>query len=176
MDQYSDENWRNGVGTVYLTGQSTYRGDLALIEVVPSRSSTHRMYVGDSSSSTAWQVRSMSSRRAAAGDGYCTSGRVSGALCGWEVDAARVNVKYDGGEVVRNVTVGYKTASCTRPGDSGSPVYRKRTDSGVNAVGIHSGHGGGGGDFYGGIWDPCKEIHTDIWDAYYAFPGTLRTA
>ena len=42
-------------------------------------------------------------------------------------------------------------------------------------MGIHSGGTDGGGDYYGGLPDPCVEVDTDIYDAYYGFPGYLKT-
>lgn len=165
--QYTRENWRNGVGTVYLRGQSAYRGDLALIKVTSGSRSAARIYSGGPTTTSYRTVIGRTGRRTAQGDPYCTSGRTTGSICGWRVSATRINVRYSGGEVVRNVTRGSKSGACTAGGDSGGSVYSRPSSSTARAVGIHSG-GGGGGSY------PCTEIFTDIWDAYFAFPGHIR--
>lgn len=40
-------------------------------------------------------------------------------------------------------------------------------------IGVHSSGYTGGSDYIGGTFDPCTEVFTDVWDAYYAFPGSL---
>jgi streptogrisin C len=170
----SRENWTNGTGTVYLTGQSTYRGDLALIQIASNKSSNGRIYRGGAGSNSSAPVKEMWSRMAATGDQYCTGGYRTGELCGWSVTRVRFDHRYSNGEVVRNANRGSKQGQCNLGGDSGGPVYTVRSDGGIAAKGIHSGGGGGGSDNWGGALDPCFEIFTDIWDAYYAFPGVLR--
>lgn len=172
----SRENWKNGTGTTYLTGQSVYRGDIALITLNSSRTSTYRMYRGASGSSSSAVVSEMWSRAAQPGDQYCTGGSVSGEICGWTVDAADVNHEYSNGEVVRSaVESTHRTGWCVRPGDSGGRVYTVKADGTIAAKGIHSGGGGGGSDYYDGANDKCFEVFTDIYDAYAAFPGVLTT-
>jgi len=172
----SRESWTKGRGTVYMTGQTTYRGDIALITVSSTRSSTGRIYRGGATSTTSAPVGSMWSRRAQAGDRYCTGGSRSGEICGWTVDRARVDHRYSTGEVVRNAVVSSKRKGwCVRPGDSGAPIYTVGSNGRVAAKGIHSGGGGGGSDYYGGLFDQCYEVFTDIYEAYYGFPGVLRT-
>jgi hypothetical protein len=56
--------------------------------------------------------------------------------------------------------------TCPTHGDSGGPVYRKRSDGTVYAVGIYSGSSP--------IVIGCDAFFTDIWDAYYGLPGTLK--
>lgn len=171
----SRENWHSTAGTQYLTGQSVYRGDIALIHVPSPRSTTARMFRGDINSSSSALVGEMWSRRPQSGDQYCTGGTRSGEVCGWTVDAARVDIRYSSGAVVRNaVSSRSKQGWCTRPGDSGGPVYTVRPDGKVAAKGIISGGGGGGSDYYGGLFDQCTQIFTDIYEAYYGFPGYLR--
>ena len=53
------------------------------------------------------------------------------------------------------------------PGDSGSGVYQKRSDGKVTAFGILSGSAP--------LVLACHIFFTDIWDAYYGLPGTLKT-
>lgn len=144
----SRESWTNGTGTVYMTGQSTYRGDIALATVYSGKSSAGRMYRGGSTSTTSAAVGQMWSRRAQAGDSYCTGGSRSGEICGWTVSAASVNHKYSNGEVVRNAVVSSSRQGwCVRPGDSGGPIYTVRSDGKAAAKGVHSGGGGGGSDY-----------------------------
>jgi hypothetical protein len=50
------------------------------------------------------------------------------------------------------------------------------SDDTVQAMGILSGSGGGGSDYYGGLTDKCIMWYTDIYDAYLGFPGVLKTA
>ncbi|MFF5225504.1 hypothetical protein [Dactylosporangium sp. NPDC000521] len=58
---------------------------------------------------------------------------------------------------------------------TGQGTYRGDIALGIAAKGIFSGGGGGGSDAWGGATDPCFSVFTDIWDAFYAFPGTLKT-
>lgn len=170
----SRENWTNKVGTQYLSGQSTYRGDMALTTVT-SGSSAGRIYRGGSTSTSSSPVSGMFSRRAQSGDQYCTGGSRSGEICGWTVDKVGVDVKYSDGATVRNaVTSKSKQGWCTRPGDSGGPVYIV-SGSNIVAKGIHSGGGGGGSDYYGGLLDQCSQVFTDIYEPYYGFPGVIKT-
>lgn len=54
---------------------------------------------------------------------------------------------------------------CPTQGDSGAPVYRNVT-GGVAGVGILSGSLP--------ILVTCNVYFTDIWDAYYGLPGSLK--
>lgn len=172
----SRENRNPGVGTVYLTGQTTYRGDLALVEMPSGRSSGTRIYRGGVGSSSSGAIDSMWSRAPQNGDQYCTGGRTTGEQCGWVVVNVRINHTNSNGEVLRNVSQGRKQGQCTMGGDSGGPTYTVLSNGSVVAKGIHSGTSGGGGDNWGGALDPCYERFTDIWDAYNGFPGFLRVA
>jgi hypothetical protein len=170
----SRENRNPGVGTVYLTGQSTYRGDLALVQMATGRASGTRIFRGGVGSSTSAAIDSMWSRSPANGDQYCTGGRTTGEQCGWVVISVRINYTNSNGEVLRNVTQGRKQGQCTMGGDSGGPTYTVLSNGNVVAKGIHSGTSGGGSDNWGGALDPCYERFTDIREAYYGFPGLLR--
>jgi hypothetical protein len=172
----SRENWSDSTGTTYYTGQSTYRGDVALIQMNSGRSAGTSIYVGPAGSGQSRTVREMWSRSPQHGDHYCTSGIASGELCGWVVDFVGVNVRVEFlGGWARHVTIGSKLGWCARPGDSGAPVYTIRSDGGVAAKGILSGGSGGGSDYYGGAADFCLTSFTDIWDPYHALPGVLKT-
>ncbi|AXG12656.1 hypothetical protein DN585_03765 [Intrasporangium calvum] len=177
VTQSSRENWNSGTGTVLMSGGgSTYRGDIAQIAMYSSKSGQGYIYRGSSSSTSGKPVRGMASQ-VVNGDPYCTGGSVSGEICGWTVRYPRTDHRYSNGELARNVAVSYsKQGWCTRPGDSGGPIYIVNSDGSVRARGIHSGGGGGGSDYYGGSLDQCFEVFTDIWDPYYAFPGTLLTS
>ncbi|MBE4720550.1 hypothetical protein DAD99_21120 [Pseudarthrobacter sp. AB1] len=160
----SESNWLSGYGSVRFPGASDYSGDLSLIRLNGGLQSGTNIYVGGPGSGNALTVREMWSRSPQVGDQYCTGGAYSGELCGWVNQAARGNFTYSGGTVARNVSWGTKGGSCTAAGDSGGPVYTVRSDGGIAAKGIHSGGGGG-----------CVEIYSDIWDAYWGYPGWLRT-
>ncbi|HEX8347888.1 MAG TPA: hypothetical protein VF657_24615, partial [Actinoplanes sp.] len=114
----SRENRNPGVGTVYLTGQTTYRGDLALVQMATGRASGTRIFRGGVGSSTSAAIDSMWSRSPANGDQYCTGGRTTGEQCGWVVISVRINYTNSNGEVLRNVTQGRKQGQCTMGGDS----------------------------------------------------------
>ncbi|MET9297317.1 hypothetical protein [Streptomyces sp. NPDC003077] len=173
------ENWNNGdgQGTQLFPGQTRFRGDLSLIELDPGRQSVGRVYrggpnsgIGDSAS-----VRGIWQRRAFYGDQYCTDGERTGELCGWRVSRFEFDHRYSDGTVVRNAVRGVKRQQCTLGGDSGGPLYTVNDDGSVTGKGIHSGGGGGGDDSWGGIFDPCFEIFTDIRDAWEGLPGIPLT-
>jgi hypothetical protein len=173
----SRENWNDVTGTTYYNNQSTYRGDVALIAIDNGKYAGYSIYTGSPASATGKPVREMWSRSPQYLDQYCTGGYVTGELCNWVVDFIGVNVQYtaDGPNVwARHVTRGTKEGQCTKKGDSGGPVYTVRSDGGIAAKGVHSGWGGGGGDWWGGPLDPCFEYFTDIWDPFLALPGRLK--
>jgi hypothetical protein len=74
VTQSSEENWTSGTGTVLLTGQSVYRGDLSLVRIFSGKSSYSRIYRGGYNSSTYGDVAGKMSRSPANGDQYCTGG------------------------------------------------------------------------------------------------------
>jgi hypothetical protein len=182
----SRENYDPSAGTQYLTGQTTYRGDMALVTLDSGKTSAGRIYRGSSESTSSTPVAGMMSRSSQTGDQFCTGGSSRkadgsagpGEICGWTVDAA--GVTYRIGKTAawwRNVVVSKgKTGWCNRPGDSGSPVYIV-SGSSVSAKGILDGAGGGGSDFYAGALDgdDCVDLFTDIYQAYVGFPGYIQT-
>ncbi len=164
----SRENWQDGVGTTYYTGEHVYRGDVALIQL-SSYTDVGRVYDGDAGTSTNTNVKKMASRRSQVGDAVCANGVTTGGWCG-AVLWVNVDIYYfnNGGGWARNMVhaaaIGW---TCPTGGDSGAPVYRNLSDGSVAAVGIHS------GSFASGI--TCDEYFTDIWDPYSAFPGYVKT-
>jgi hypothetical protein len=56
--------------------------------------------------------------------------------------------------------------TCPTHGDSGGPVYHKRSDGKVIAYGIFSGSAP--------LLAACSVWMTDIWDAYVGLPGSLK--
>jgi hypothetical protein len=172
-----EESWNSGTGTVLMSGQSTYRGDIALIRMYSGKYSGTRIYRGGYNSTSSAPVAGKWSRSPASGDQYCTGGRASGEQCGWKVVwSAAGNYTYNSGEVARRVWRGDKRGWCIKAGDSGGPVYTVRSDGYVVAKGIISGATGfGGSDAYAGLLDTaCRNIFSDIWDAYYGFPGDIN--
>jgi hypothetical protein len=165
------ENWSRSTGTVYLTGQSTYRGDIALIEMPSYRSGGAVIYRGPAGSgSPTATVGEMWSRRAEYNDNYCVSGITSGETCNWTVAETYVDFKWDSGQIVRNaIASSWKGNPCTEPGDSGGSVYTVRADGKVAAKGINSSKASN--PLLG-----CMDIFTDIYEAYYGLPGYLTTA
>ena len=163
----SEENWSTSNGTEYYTGQSTYRGDVALVRIPSPKSSGAAIYRGASDSSTFSIVKSMWSRSPVVGDSFYTGGSVSGELGSWSVTLIGMDKWYvgDGFNVwARNVTEGSRSGSCIQHGDSGGPVFTTTT-GGVSAKGIISGMG-----FTG-----CYVYFTDIRLSYFGLPGSLRT-
>jgi hypothetical protein len=81
----AEENYNSGTGTVYMTGESTYRGDISLIRIYSGKSSSARIYTGGAGSTSSIAVAGKWSRSPVQNDLYCTGGRVSGNLCNWKV-------------------------------------------------------------------------------------------
>lgn len=159
----SEENWSTTYGTVLIPGQSTYKGDVALIHMTGGRTTSPRIYRFSATSTASSPVVSVVSRSPAVGDGFYTGGSYSGELSGWTVSVARMNQWYplEGPQVwARNVTEGTKSGACIQSGDSGGSVFKLVT-GGVRAVGIISGMGAHG----------CYVYFTDIWLANDAFVG-----
>jgi hypothetical protein len=166
------ENWTDNTGTVYFTGDSTYRGDVALIQMSGKTGDPKIYSAADTTTTTT--VHSMWTTVPSNGESYCTSGSNTYAICGWVVDHSRINYLYANGEWVLNATKGLKTSgTSTNGGDSGGPVYTVDAQGTIAAKGIHSGGSYGPVGCYTGT--PCVEIFTDILLPYYYFPGWLNT-
>lgn len=166
----TEENWNTTYGTRYYTGQSTYRGDVALIRYTSSYSSAARIFNGSQTSSSSAVVAAMNSRHAQLGDAICNDGITTGPWCG-AVLATGSNILYagDGPNVwARNVVEGYAGGNtCPTHGDSGSGVYQNRSDGKVTAFGILSGSLP--------LVVSCHIFFTDIRDANSGLPGSLKT-
>jgi hypothetical protein len=168
------DNWKNGYGSVKLSGQGYYSGDLALYRINSDSSASARIYKGGKTSTSSRPVHDYWRRWAQEGDKVCTGGMMTGEKCGWKVTDTQVNFTYSGGTRAKNMVVAKKTSgSCTINGDSGGPVYTVDGSGRAFAKGIISGGGGGGGDNSGGLFDPCWLYFTDIGLANSAFPGTV---
>lgn len=177
VNSTSEENWDSGTGTVLMTGEATSRGDLALIRIPSGKYSSATVFRGGYDSGTTRSVAGKWARSPAGGDQYCTSGRRSGELCGWVVQwSAAGNYTYSSGDVARRVWRGDKRDYCIIAGDSGGPVYTVNSSGQAVAKGVISGATGfGGSDNFAGYLDtPCRNIFTDIWDAYYSMPGDIN--
>ncbi|MDX3704599.1 DNRLRE domain-containing protein [Streptomyces europaeiscabiei] len=168
------DNWKNGHGSVKLSGQKYYSGDLALYRINSDSSASARIYKGGKTSESSRPVKDYWRRWAQEDDKVCTGGMMTGEKCGWEVTDTQVTFDYSGGTTARNMVVAKKTSgSCTTNGDSGGPVYTIDSSGRAYAKGIISGGGGGGSDKSGGLFDPCWLYFTDIGLANSAFPGTV---
>jgi hypothetical protein len=164
----SEENWSTSTGTVYFPSESVYRGDVALIRY-PSYASGAVVYDGAIHTSTNSPVGDMHSTWSSIGQHVCVNGAYSGEHCG-VVGNVGANVWYnnDGPNVwARHVVVVDPDASCPIAGDSGAPVYKRRSDGKLTAYGVQSGTST--------FLFACQFIYTDIRDVYYGVPGSLRT-
>jgi hypothetical protein len=162
-----EENWSTTYGTQYFTGQSVYRGDLALIRISFPMRSDPFIYRGSATSGTYSTVKSMWSRSPVVGDSFYTGGARTGELSAWTVTVVHMDKWYvaDGLNVwARNITEGSRSGTCIDHGDSGGSVFTLTT-GGVAAKGIISGMG----------WLGCYVYFTDIREADYGLPGQLRT-
>lgn len=166
------ENWSLTSGTMFLPGQSTYYGDLALIEVIAGSESGAWMYRGEAHTDDPWPVREKWWREAANGDQFCTGGIFSGEECGWTVLSTHGTScrNYPTCTVIaKNLAKADRVQTpCLTYGESGAPVYTVRPDGGVAAKGIVS-----GADGQGGYINPCRVEFTDIFEVSRAWPVTL---
>ncbi len=166
-----EENWDATYGTRCFPGQNVYRGDLALVRYRSTYSSGPYAYTGGPHTSTASAVDGTASRWSQVGDAACVNGHVTGEWCGM-VTATGANIRYifDGINVwARHVNIALAAGNtCPTKGDSGAPVYRRVSSSRIAAVGIDSGSAP--------LVAACQAYFTDIWDAYYGLPGTIKTA
>jgi hypothetical protein len=166
----TEENWSDTYGTRYFPGQTTYRGDVAMIRY-PAQNSNYYVYDGAIHTSTSHKVVGMNVGYLMATDRLYVNGAFGGQRKGI-VQATGQNVLYNvaGPNVwARNVAEIQPEApgNCPIPGDSGGPAYTRNADGTLVAMGIHSGRS----DFRGG---GCVGWLTDIRDAWYGLPGTLK--
>lgn len=159
-----EENWDQVHGTQYYTGQSTYRGDVALIRLNSGYTTGPHIYRGDANSSTQSPVLSRYTRFAAAGDVVYVSGRNSGDTGPYTVDLTGWDFLYDppSDEWARNMSSAARGTidTCAGKGDSGGAVFSTVT-GGVKAAGIFSG------------FLVCRIYFTPIYDTFLALPGDI---
>ncbi|MGH2967352.1 MAG: trypsin-like serine protease [Solirubrobacterales bacterium] len=160
----SGENWSETAGTQYYTGQTTSRGDVALVNMSSGRASGTAIYRGPYNSSTYSWVDSMGSGYAKVGDTFITGGVTTGELGGWRVTAVGIDVWYGGGVWARNVVEGTRGDTGINHGDSGGSVFTTTTGGRVVARGIIT-----------GMFPLCCFVYfTDIRVAYYGLPGWVK--
>lgn len=161
----SAENWNDTNGTQFYTGQTVYRGDVAMIKYKSGFGSAGWIFTANT---TAVKVKTITSRFSNIGDAACVNGVTTGEWCG-AVTGTGINVLYLVNGIntwARNVVRAESGGNpCPTHGDSGAPVYRKVT-GGVAAVGIYS----------GGLPAvvACQAYFTDIRDSLIALPGSLK--
>lgn len=158
------DNWNNSTGTVKVYGQNYYAGDLATIRMKSGFSSGKTIYKGDS---TYRRVAGSASLPSWLGDKVCTGGKNTLEMCGWTVRATNVNVRYSSGTVVKNITRAFREGKCIKAGDSGGPIYSKRSTGEAIAKGIIS----GGSTITSG---DCWLNFTDTYLAEKALPGIIK--
>ena len=165
---FTEENWSSTLGTRYFTGQSTYRGDLALIRIYGTLRSDPWIYRGDTSSNTGSAVVSVFRRYMANFDQVYLGGHAGGETGPYIVDDTDFDWWYsnEGPDViVRNATRAHRApggGACMVHGDSGGSIFTKVT-GGVKAAGIQSGF----------AFNTCNIIFTDIYRAYLGLPGDV---
>lgn len=160
----SGENWSTTTGTTYYTGQSTYRGDVALIRITSPMKSAAKVYVGPATSISGKGVKSWRTRYSVVGDVVYVSGATTGETGPFTVTAVGVDRLYTDNNFVwvRNITESYKTGgTCPTHGDSGGSVY-SLVATGVTAAGTYSGFG----------ISVCTAFFTDIYRSFLGLPGT----
>jgi hypothetical protein len=161
----TEENWKHGVGTVYYQGQTTYRGDAALIRLDSSHSSGPSIYRGTGTTSS--HVVSGGYAYMARDDLVYVGGQAGNETGAFRVDNQHTDVWYSAtGETVRNVTIAQFYGDphpCPISGDSGGSVFAIVT-GGVRAAGTYSGQ-------YG--VSNCTVVYTEAYDSYLALPGAF---
>lgn len=158
------DNWNNTTGSVRVYGQSYYSGDVATIRMKSGFSSAPYIYKSDYGYRKvvgAWTLPS------GLGDTFCTAGKNTPELCGWQVRQTNVNIKYTSGATIRNATRAYRYGTCIKGGDSGGPIFTKRSTGEAIAKGIIS----GGSNITSG---DCWLNFTDTWLAEKALPGIIK--
>jgi len=161
----SDENWSTTAGTQYYTGQSIYRGDVALIRLKSGFSSTNQIYRGGVNSSTHSTVTGRRTRYSALNDWVLAGGARTGETGPYQVVDTHADWLYNldcGNCWVKNITrAGADSPPCIDEGDSGGSVFVSPVGSGITAAGTIS-----------GWWNQqCGLVFTDIYLTYLGLPG-----
>jgi hypothetical protein len=169
------DSWGNNSGSAQISG--TYRGDMSVYEIVDGQTSTPYVHNGAPNRNTnptdRLPVLGRLARWLVPNDQFCTDGKTTGELCGWQVLRVQTTVTYSSGLVGRNVFTATKTAgSCTKSGDSGGPLYAKNANGIIYAVGVVS--GGDESRTTGTPSSPCLMVGTEMQNIYYGLPGDLK--
>ncbi len=159
--------WSNGNGSVIPSGQSSYRGDLSMIEVAGGETIAGSIHIGGINSTTSARVSGLYSRFLRAGDLVCRGGATTGEYCGLRVEWNNGDHRYSDGALLRNGFQTTRSSGCGAGGDSGGPLYIYNGSTAVWAAGIHSGSN---------TSSPCREWGTDIQHAYLSLPGSVKTS
>jgi hypothetical protein len=166
MGTYGGWTWQLGNGTVSYNGYCCY-GDISYVIINSALSNQPDIYVGGANSNSGARVTAMWNRSPANGDQYCTGGIMTGQECGWVTDQVGGNIWYSRDNATcRHCTWSYPSGNTTINGDSGGPVYTIDGLGYISAKGMISGRI----DSLGNV-----NVYSDIWDAYWAFPGWLLT-
>lgn len=169
------ENWNTGTGTVKLSGQSKYLGDLALINTHDNGGSEAYIWRAGF-----WELHNKSPVVHTAfthkGNRVCLSGAWSKETCGWIVkEVFMYGIDYGDGEFAQNVVYAEKVGGqCTVPGDSGGSIFATYSGAEVQAHGILSAGDGGGLDYKASSTEVCTMTFTDIWRSVDAWGGKVR--
>ncbi|MGW0201981.1 DNRLRE domain-containing protein [Nonomuraea sp. NPDC003201] len=173
-------NWKKGVGTVGLPGDTTTYGDLALLKVghppANPRAGTTAMFFGPVDTTIKHWVIGRDPVRSKVGDQYCVGGATTGDSCSWKVVHLGWKIKYydkDGNYRgrIRWADEGQSIHACKEDGDSGGAVYNF-AKGGVIAKGITS--GANTTKYTPSADKPCTHTYTDIADAVRASGYEIR--
>jgi hypothetical protein len=163
----SEENWSPTNGTTYYSGQSTYRGDVALIRLYSSVSSAAKIYRGGPTSSSSSTVVTRLGRYSYLDENVFVGGMRTGETGPYHVNMVNVNWWYsqDGPNVViKNATIAYiLSGPFIAQGDSGGSVFRENASGNIIAVGVLSGFAG-----------DSSAVFTDLYHTYLALPGDVN--
>jgi hypothetical protein len=169
------DTYKAGTGSVLLSGQTLYHGDISAIDIKSGEKAAPDVHNGLGSSTADLPVHGQLNRRLNSSDQFCEDGAVTGEVCGWHVSLTKivVPVTVDGTTVLlRNVfEATQKNGPCTNGGDSGGPLYAKNSTSITLMVGIHNGGTNGG---QGTASNPCVMYGTEMDDIVQAFPGNVK--
>lgn len=171
----SRETWNSGVGSVPLSGQTRYIGDVALIAIASGKTSLNGMYTGAAGSISWRNVTGFHTHSTLwPGDRFCTSGMKSGEQCNWYLDWEDGTWRYTNGETAHPVSAGTKSQTCIIPGDSGGPAFTRNSLGDINAMGVISGVAGyGGSDYYSSSGESnCRSAITQIDTIMTGFAGS----
>lgn len=175
----NEENWNTTYGTRYYTNQGVYRGDVALIRLKSSLSSSANIFRGgdwrNPDSTSYSRVAAYRQRYSQTGEDVLVGGATTGETGLYHIAEVGGNWWYsnNGPNVwVRNIVRAYRLSPpCAYYGDSGGSVFGT-VSGGVIAIGTFSG-------FYGTVEPPpdgaCGIVFTDIYNSFLGLPGNPLT-